>query len=57
MFEEVLTFWFKEIEPRYWWAVDPAFDELVRSRYVDLLQQAAAGELFCLEDQRARPPG
>lgn len=46
MFEEVLTFWFKEIEPQHWWAVDPAFDEVVRSRYVDLLQQAAAGELF-----------
>jgi len=46
MFEEVLAFWFKEIEPRYWWAVDPAFDESVRLRYSGLLQQAAAGELF-----------
>jgi uncharacterized protein (DUF924 family) len=46
MLDEVLTFWFKEIEPRNWWAVDPAFDELVRSRFSGLLQQAAAGELF-----------
>jgi uncharacterized protein (DUF924 family) len=46
MSAEVLTFWFKEIEPRNWWAVDPAFDELLRSRFSGLLQQAAAGELF-----------
>lgn len=45
MFEEVLTFWFKEIEPRNWWTVDPAFDELLRARFSGLLQQAAAGEL------------
>jgi len=46
MLDEVLTFWFKEIEPRNWWAVDPAFDTLVRSRFSGLLQQATAGELF-----------
>lgn len=46
MFDEVLTFWFKEIEPRQWWIVDPAFDELLRVRFFMRLQQAAAGELF-----------
>lgn len=46
MFDEVLTFWFKEITPRKWWVVDPAFDELLRTRFLTLLQQAAAGELF-----------
>lgn len=46
MFDEVLTFWFKEIEPRQWWVVDPAFDELLRARFYKRLQQAAAGELF-----------
>lgn len=46
MFEEVLTFWFKEIEPRKWWVVDPVFDDLLRSRFPGLLQQAATGELF-----------
>lgn len=34
MFEEVLAFWFREIEPRQWWAVDPDFDALLRSRYL-----------------------
>lgn len=46
LFEEVLKFWFKETEPRQWWMVDPAFDNLLRSRFLCLLQQAAAGELF-----------
>jgi len=46
MFEEVLTFWFKETDPRHWWVVDPAFDELLRGRFQPLLLQAAAGELF-----------
>jgi uncharacterized protein (DUF924 family) len=46
MFEEVLTFWFKEIEPRKWWVVDPAFDDVLRDRFLGLFQQAAAGELF-----------
>lgn len=46
MSEKILQFWFTETEPRNWWAVDPVFDDLVRSRYDDLLRQAAAGELF-----------
>ncbi len=46
MFEDVLTFWFKETEPRHWWVVDPAFDQGLRDRFLHLLLQAAAGELF-----------
>jgi uncharacterized protein (DUF924 family) len=46
MLEEVLAFWFKEIEPKQWWMVDPSFDETVRQRFFDLLHQASAGELF-----------
>jgi len=45
MFEDVLTFWFNEIKPQQWWAVDPAFDEMLWARFLTLLQQAAAGEL------------
>ncbi|TAH41445.1 MAG: DUF924 domain-containing protein [Gammaproteobacteria bacterium] len=43
--ENVLAFWFDEIEPRQWWQVDPAFDALIRSRFGALLDQAIAGEL------------
>lgn len=46
MFDEILTFWFKKITPQKWWTVDPVFDELVRTRFFTLLQQAVAGELF-----------
>ena len=43
--EAVLAFWFGEIEPRQWWAAEPAFDALLRERFLTLLQQAAVGEL------------
>lgn len=46
MFEEVLNFWFQEIEPRQWWTVDPAFDALLRSRFAPLWQRAVMGELY-----------
>ena len=43
---EVLRFWFEEIEPQQWWAVDPAFDDRVRAQFDDRLRQASAGELW-----------
>jgi len=44
--DAVLDFWFDEIEPKTWWAVDPAFDALVSSRFGLTLAQASCGELF-----------
>lgn len=44
--DDVLTFWFQDIQPRQWWVVDPDFDALLRDRFGDLLHRAAAGELF-----------
>jgi uncharacterized protein (DUF924 family) len=46
MHEEVLSFWFREIDPKLWWSAEPDFDERVRHRFLDVLQQAAAGELY-----------
>jgi uncharacterized protein (DUF924 family) len=46
MFEDVLTFWFKEIQPKQWWSADPSFDALIKRRFLNLLQEAAAGELY-----------
>lgn len=54
MYEQILAFWFKEIAPKQWWAVDPAFDEQLKSRFLPLLNQAAKGELF---QWRASPKG
>jgi uncharacterized protein (DUF924 family) len=41
-----LKFWFEEIKPKQWFASDPAFDALVRERFLVTLQQAMAGELY-----------
>jgi uncharacterized protein (DUF924 family) len=46
MHSEVLKFWFEDIDPKMWWAAEPAFDELIRQRFEGLLQQAACGELY-----------
>lgn len=46
MHEQVITFWFKEIEPKMWWSTSPVFDELIRSRFLGTWQQAARAELF-----------
>ena len=48
--DEVLAFWFEEVRPEQWWAVDPAFDARVRARFGALLARAAAGELWAWRD-------
>ncbi len=50
----VLDFWFRQIQPQQWWAVDPAFDAQLRDRFGSLLSQAAKGELF---EWRTTAPG
>lgn len=46
MHDTVLKFWFQETQPAQWWKVDPAFDELVRTRFGALHEQACRAELF-----------
>ncbi|NNK56441.1 MAG: DUF924 family protein, partial [Desulfofustis sp.] len=41
MYQEVLDFWFKEIEPRQWWIKDNAFDQLIRDRFSTIHDQAS----------------
>jgi len=45
MHEDLLHFWFHDIRPRQWWAVDPAFDALIRQRFEATLHAAERGEL------------
>ena len=55
MHHEILTFWFEDIVPKMWWTVSPEFDELLRNRFLPLLEQAARGELFAWrEDHKGR---
>ena len=42
---EVLEFWFVQSRPRLWFAKDPAFDVLLRERFLGLTRRAIAGEL------------
>jgi uncharacterized protein (DUF924 family) len=42
---DVLEFWFVQSRPRQWFAKDPAFDALLRKRFLVLTRQAIAGEL------------
>jgi uncharacterized protein (DUF924 family) len=54
MSRSVLSFWFDDIQPAQRWKVDPAFDELIRSRFGALHEQAKRCELF---SWRATPEG
>jgi len=46
MFDEVLKFWFEEIDPKQWWKVDADFDALIAERFSVILHQASQGELL-----------
>ncbi len=54
MLEEILAFWFEEIDPEQWRRYEPSFDALLQKRFLDVLQQASAGELFAW---RSEPKG
>lgn len=51
MHDQVLKFWFEEIDPAMWWKSDAAFDTLIRQRFLALLEQAAVGELYAWRQQ------
>lgn len=53
-FEEVLGFWFEDIDPGLWWKKDAEFDQLIRDRFGSLHASATRGELF---EWRADPRG
>jgi len=46
VYQDIINFWFKEIEPSYWWKKDKDFDRLIAERYKSLHQKAARCELF-----------
>ncbi|MDX2479730.1 MAG: DUF924 family protein [Desulfuromusa sp.] len=46
MHNEVLSFWFEEIEPKMWWVADPDFDRQIKVRFLHVITQAVQGELF-----------
>ena len=44
--EEIIHFWFEEIEPAKHWVKDLEFDELIRTRFGDVHTAATKGELY-----------
>ena len=44
--QDILDFWFEQTPPERWWKVDAGFDALIRDRFLGVLRQAAAGELY-----------
>lgn len=52
--DTVLDFWFKEARPEQWFKKDLVFDELIRTRFEQLFEQARNGELA---KWRATPEG
>ena len=51
MLEEVLAFWFKEIDQEQWRIFDPTFDALLEKRFLVSLQQASAGDFFAWREK------
>ena len=52
--QSVIDFWFKEIEPKFWFKKDDAFDETIRTRFLETYNAATREELIGWRD---RPEG
>jgi uncharacterized protein (DUF924 family) len=46
MYQEILRFWFEEIDPSQWWKKDDAFDQLIRARFSGIHARATRCELY-----------
>lgn len=45
MYQEIIKFWFEEIEPKQWWVKDAELDQLIVSRFSTVHAKAARCEL------------
>jgi len=46
MHQEIIDFWFQEIDPAKWWVKDPEFDQLIRDKFLTIYEQAKVCELY-----------
>lgn len=53
-FKEIITFWFEEITPAYWWKKDLDFDTLIKGRFFHWHLAARQNEIF---EWRKQPEG
>ena len=54
MYQQILDFWFEEIEPACWWQRGDTFDALLVERFTELHARACRCELF---EWRRQPVG
>lgn len=45
MYQQVLEFWFKELQPKDWFVTNADIDQLITNRFSELLEQASKCEL------------
>ena len=45
-FNDVIDFWFREIDPKQWWKKDDKFDRTIKERFSDVHARATACELY-----------
>ncbi|WP_153914361.1 DUF924 family protein [Shewanella sp. TC10] len=53
-FQQVISFWFDEIDKAMWFKKDTEFDRVIMSKFTSLHSQAMAGELY---EWRKHPQG
>lgn len=53
-YQEVLDFWFKELNPEQWWKKSPELDNQIRERFLECHQKVRIGETFIW---RSNPKG
>lgn len=46
MFDDVLRFWFEELQPEMWWKKNTTLDQHISERFGDLHRRAVQSELF-----------
>jgi uncharacterized protein (DUF924 family) len=54
VFQRIINFWFREIEPARWWKKDDTFDALLVERFSEIHARASRCELY---DWRKEPEG
>jgi uncharacterized protein (DUF924 family) len=54
VYQQILDFWFDEIDSALWWKKDDSFDALLVERFSDVYKQATRCELF---EWRKQPEG
>lgn len=51
--DQILTFWFEDIDPKLWWIKDVEFDTQIKQRFEGVLLQAKRGA-FTLANHASR---